>query len=873
MRSGIPQGAVAMIRRLWLVLVLILGAAPVAADGGLRLFFFGNDRIAGIGSENGNETSILYWLGRMAEAAGRPLAIDGTSGTLADFVRDLPPVPQWRIEGVARAMSDNPRSFRMAGFDAVILAPDPADNGDPALVRRLFDWAGRQGVNRFLLLEGDTPLDDLARELRHDLTDAEIDVAPVARVLTALGSDTGDPADAALLQAMVLYSTLFHAAAPASEMPLTTLHGDHAAIAESVWMLTAGAVAPPGATLTPPATGLADPSLAFGLTGVADWSAEMPFIDVMKTARPWLGHLPGQWGGVEPEDLRAGGFLSPEGWPLAIPDGVESLESLVLTDLPPTASGIAGRYVMRWRGSGTLSLTGRARNVEMHDHEAHFSFTPGAGPVGVRITALDPADPIRDITMMREDHMELAQAGAIFAPDFLTTVQDVRSLRFMDWMATNGSAQVTWDDRPRPGDASWASHGVPVEVMVELANRTGTDPWFTLPHMADDDYVRRFAQHVHDHLAPGLRAYAEWSNEVWNFSFSQAQWAAEQAQARWGVEPGGDGWMQFAGTRAAEVADIWAEVFADAPERLVRVVAVQTGWPGLERPLLDAPLRQDEGLPPPVQSFDGYAVTGYFGHGLGDAATAEPVLRQWIAAGDAAERLTRTLREGEVHDLTTHLWPYHAAVARDHGLTLLMYEGGSHLEGGVWGDDDPINALFISYSYSPDMAAIYAEVLAAWHAIGAQQPIGPFNAYVATAAPSRWGSWGARRHGADVNPRWATLAAWNSLPLGEPRDALHHGVTMYAGGDGATLTGTAWGDTLIGGAGDDVIIAGGGADLIAGGGGHDRVILPGTPEDWSPAWQDVVLWMIGPDATVRMVGIDEVSFSAAPDAVLAVQAP
>src|SRR5690606_8293459 len=142
---------------------------------------------------------------------------------------------------------------------------------------------------------------------------------------------------------------------------------------------------------------------------------------------------------------------------------------------------------------------------ETGDHEMRFSFTPGPGLVGVRVSAVDPDDPIRDIRMIREDRLDLARAGVVFNPDFIAVVQDVRMVRFMDWMATNNSTQATWTDRPRPGDATWASHGVPVEVMVDLANRIGADPWFTLPHMADDDYVRQFAQHVHNRLDPRLK--------------------------------------------------------------------------------------------------------------------------------------------------------------------------------------------------------------------------------------------------------------------------------------------------------------------------------------------------------------------------------
>lgn len=110
-------------------------------------------------------------------------------------------------------------------------------------------------------------------------------------------------------------------------------------------------------------------------------------------------------------------------------------------------------------------------------------------------------------------------------------------------MLTNGSPIQTWEDRPRMEDATWTSWGVPAEVMIDLSNQIGADPWFTMPHMADDAYVSNFATLVRDRLHPRLKAYVEYSNEVWNFIFPQAQWAGAQAEAMWG--PSETGWIQF----------------------------------------------------------------------------------------------------------------------------------------------------------------------------------------------------------------------------------------------------------------------------------------------------------------------------------------
>lgn len=914
-----------LIRTLLLALTLVLPGLSATAEDSRKVFVFGNSLIHHL--TDSDETTVPYWLGQMAAAQGHALALDGTWGFPADFARTLPPEPQWSFAGVTRAM-DSPRGFRMAGFDTILLSPpnfvqyappdaDTLDGSMRDLIGRTFDWASNQTDARFLLYEGWAEMgqfdsfppsnrawrryhafnvedhaawyDGFLADLRADFPDLAIDLVPVARVISALVAEGGPlegltaedlysddaphgTATTYLLAAMVTHAVLWGEAPPVIGLP-DTIHplvrDSYADLSARIWQDVAGAAAPDGASLTPPETGWDNPSLAFGLTGIEDWSTQMPFLDLMKTARPWIGHLPGQWGGVTFDDLLAGGHLDAQGWPVSLPAGVSHIETLVLTDQPAaSAPALAGRYVLRWQGSGDLTVGGLAQDIDAGANEIRFSYTPGDGLVSIAIAATDPVDPIRSITLVREDRLDLFAAGAVFNPDWLAVIGDARMVRFMDWMRTNGSPQVTWDDRPQRDDFSWVWRGVPVEVMVDLANRIGADPWFTLPHMADDAHVRAMAEIVRDRLDPRLIAHVEWSNEVWNFVFPQAVWAQEQAAARWGSAAGDDAWMQFAGTRAAEVADIWTDVFAGQEGRLVRVVATHTGWPGLEEPLLDAPLRVAEGLPPPVESFDAYAVTGYFGLEIGEEDFA-PRLRDWIAAGTAAAEVTEALRDGSFGELIDDIWPHQAGVAADRGLQLLMYEGGTHVTGlGAVTEDDTLTAFFTAYNYGPEMAGLYNDLLAAWRDLGG----GPFNAFVDMGRPSRWGSWGALRHLDDMNPRWATLVAWNSLPpeaAARAPGTFAHGL-FRQGTDGAELIeGTAEEDTMLGRGGDDILVTAGGADILHGGDGRDRAVLPGTAADWAPMVDGATLVMIGPAGEeVRLTGVEEVTFTDDPATVL-----
>ncbi|MBE2275531.1 MAG: hypothetical protein IAE87_04460 [Rhodobacteraceae bacterium] len=530
-------------------------------------------------------------------------------------------------------------------------------------------------------------------------------------------------------------------------------------------------------------TRITNPRLSLGLAGVNDWSVQQPFLDVMKTARPWVGHLPGQWGGWEESELRAAGALDAAGWPIRIPDQITGIATLVLTDLPADTGGVAGRYLLLHDGKGELQIGGRATNVVQGPGRASFDFAPGLGGVELTLTETDEADPLRHIRILREEREAALVAGEIFNPDWLARIEGVRGLRFMDWLATNNSPLSTAADRPRPDDYSWARHGVPVEIIVALANRLQAEPWINIPHGADDALVREMAGVVAQGLDPRLRVWLEYSNEVWNWQFGQAQWAEEQAMARWNQQYS---WLQFYGMRAAEVMAIWTEVLGR--DRLVRVVATQTGNKGVEDQILNAPRVVAEGKSPPVQSFDAYAVTGYFAALLGSDEKV-PVVKGWLAESEAAAkagaahlagdeaaayvaahrydladaRALAELRDGSttgrpedtVRSFLTDIMPYHQAVAAGYGLKLAMYEGGSHVVGmGAVVDDPTLTAFFTHLNYTSGMGALYAEMLEGW--AGATDA--PFNAFVDVYAPGKWGSWGALRHLADENPRWRALA-------------------------------------------------------------------------------------------------------------------
>ena len=73
---------------------------------------------------------------------------------------------------------------------------------------------------------------------------------------------------------------------------------------------------------------------------------------------------------------------------------------------------------------------------------------------------------------------------------------------------------------------------------------------------------------------------------------------------------------------------------------------------------------------------------------------------------------------------------------------------------------------------------------------------------------------------------------------------------------------------LLGGDGDDILIGQGGDDILHGGEGRDVAVLPGAQADYAFTRERGRLVADGPRGVVRMVQIEALSFSDAPEVEL-----
>jgi hypothetical protein len=290
----------------------------------------------------------------------------------------------------------------------------------------------------------------------------------------------------------------------------------------------------------------------------------------------------------------------------------------------------------------------------------------------------------------------------------------------MDWMAANNSPATNWSQRALVTNQTWTGgYGVPIEVMVELCNRLGAHPWFTIPHQTDDAYVNAFAQTVKAKLNPALRVYVEHSNEVWNPMFTQQQYAAQMA-----AKLGMTNYHSYHAFRTREIGNIFKNVLGAT--RTVTVLGAQ----GVSRAVTYS-------IPEVVAKYgrhdlDAIAIAPYFG------VTPNPTEAVTLAAMTVDQLFTYV--RTTIMPQAQAMIDMHAQIARSFNVSMIAYEGGQHLV-GVYGaqNNDQLTALFIAFNRDPRIKQLYLDYFAGWKRAGGQV----FAHYYDVGNYTKWGFWGA----------------------------------------------------------------------------------------------------------------------------------
>lgn len=489
---------------------------------------------------------------------------------------------------------------------------------------------------------------------------------------------------------------------------------------------------------TPPA---AVPKLGMNLNGPADWNTEIPFVDAFRLSRPWISQRRGEGWGKGPEL-----DLDEHGWVKRLEEGCFA-ETLMMTI--DGGHYPSGRYTVLYDGRGEITVSNAAKTVESTPGRMLIDVDSSKGAIFLQIRATDPNDYIRNIRVILPG-FENTYRDQPFHPVFLNRWKGVACFRFMDWMETNGSKIERWSDRPTPQSATFSKSGVALEWMIDLCNRQQADAWFCMPHLADDDYVRRFAQLVKERLDPKLRVYIEYSNEVWNSQFAQTRYSWEKAkQLQLGpAERPWEGGAMFYARRSVQTFKIWEEVFGST-DRLVRVLAWQSGnthW--MDKILL--PFEDAH------RSTDALAIAPYLSMNV---PTEGKELRAEEVAGWSLDQVFDYMRN---QSLPKSIRAIEATkgIADKYGLKMIAYEGGQHMVGiGAAVNNDRLTELLHRANADPRMADLYDKYYDAWTRNG-----GDLFCYFASVGRwSKWGSWGIMQHYDDdprQSPKFLSTIRW-----------------------------------------------------------------------------------------------------------------
>jgi hypothetical protein len=391
----------------------------------------------------------------------------------------------------------------------------------------------------------------------------------------------------------------------------------------------------------------------------------------------------------------------------------------------------------------------------------------------------------------------LYDAGHMYLREFLRRLQPFSTLRFMDLLRTNGSMVSKWSDRAFPNEFSHArSAGVVYEDIIALANESGKDVWFNIPVLATDDYICRLARlfkygETGDKsdapcnpsapanapvgalaINPSSHIYLEYSNELWNYGFSNAHqlFCMTNGFADYGTctdyLPSADTsprsaflkqelakssypWLETYekaanahGVMLVNISRIFAQVFSDRPDQ-IRVVA-DSQCAGSAYAILDM-IKGAYGANALKQHLYAVAVAPYV-----DVQSDSDIHRSLLGI-DAKNPPTNLDLSSIFNSMNSYIWTTdttkasifqwirnNVQEANSYGLPVITYEGGPGLNANQNANTGGAKRLAQS---DPRMRQVIFDLLSVWDEFAGADHL--FTYYAMTGIDGDFGYWGA----------------------------------------------------------------------------------------------------------------------------------
>jgi hypothetical protein len=476
---------------------------------------------------------------------------------------------------------------------------------------------------------------------------------------------------------------------------------------------------------------------------VTNFDASVPFVNLLRLAAPFS---------TSPAHLTKGNVeYDANGWVKNLNNGQAG--TYFLRWMPDEALP-DGDYTVTYEGEGVIIYAESATLVRREAGRDIIRLTPkprGEYDASFVIKRSNPENPIRNIRILlpggicggnvfqRVDNANACNGNyrafadhpdILFNPDYLAFMRSFKTIRFMNMSGITRNPIVSWEQRPQMTHATWGGkegvRGAPVEVMVKLANILNAHPWFNLPHRADDNYVRQFAETVKAQLKPNLKPHIEYTNEIWNSVFQQSHHVKQMGQ-RLKLDGKADmAGYKYYSKRSKEIFILWEQVFG-YPNRLVRVLS---GWAG--NPAITPHLLKYDNV---YQHTDLFAIAPYFYASQNELMNVKSVDDVFAHINNPAQRysIKKTLA----------LVDKHVELIRPYKVRLAAYEGGQHLvHYKTRSKQQHPNPILFAANRDPRMETAYIELLKGLKQRGTVL----FMAFSSPRPNAFWGAWGIKEY-------------------------------------------------------------------------------------------------------------------------------
>lgn len=543
--------------------------------------------------------------------------------------------------------------------------------------------------------------------------------------------------------------------------------------------------------------------------GVDTAGMPMPFADIFRTARPF----------AELSDTQT--TFDENGWPIKFADNVnfartKLLQGALADSIPEGLYTVIydGEGTLEFGSAGSVNdvkkISGEnkytfellleefdgedevaasdtnAFNMNIKDINISNPVTniriamPGGTCTGNPYLRMDSQDdcPSGSVFESFADRLEADREAIIFNPDYLLFMRNFKVIRMMNLMESSLKKLCyspedcpeevgTWAHRALLSDAVWGGNdgrtsdedhkGVPIEVMVELANVIERDIWVNMPHVATNDYVKNYSKYVSDNLNSDLKIYVEYSNEVWNPGFAAHNYSVAQGTtlelnsvpdefADSNRDADYFARLRYYSQRAEEIFILWkSEIGSDSSSRLIRVLGSFIG----DRVLTEQMIKHVG-----TSNIDAVAIAPYF-FGCPYEAIC-PDAPKTLLTATTVDDIFETLDQSAEIDVksidgTIAAVENQLTVTSANNLKLISYEGGQHLVTGVFGsiieeNDKPrLRALFNEANRDPRMKQRYITFLNGWKNL-ADEGTALFTLYTLPQSYYRFGNFGIKEH-------------------------------------------------------------------------------------------------------------------------------